>query len=238
MGWCDRAPIAALLSLTLFASGCSGGSIFGGPSTATPSPPPAASSSPSLKEKVSDFFSGSSAKSPQPVANAQPDVSCPLIDIRDGASTLSIGPAGDNAAMELKYQGTFVRAARECAVVNGQMVMKVGVEGRVIVGPAGGPGQIEIPLRLAVVRETTAGSKTIVTKFVRIPVTIQSSTDNPTFTHIEDALAFPMPSPTSDLDNYVVYIGFDPLAAQAAERPKEKPKRKPKPKPNPAAPTG
>ena len=61
--------------------------------------------------------------------------------------------------MSLKYQGTFVRAARECAVVGGQMVMKVGVEGRIIVGPAGGPGQVDVPLRIAVVDEKPAGSK-------------------------------------------------------------------------------
>ena len=33
-----------------------------------------------------------------------------------------------------------LRAARDCAVVNGQMVMRVGVQGRIIVGPAGGAG--------------------------------------------------------------------------------------------------
>src|SRR6516165_7443871 len=51
-------------------------------------------------------------------------------------------PDGANEAMSLKYQGTFVRAARDCAVVSGEMVMRVGVQGRIIVGPAGGPGQV------------------------------------------------------------------------------------------------
>ena len=71
-----------------------------------------------------------------------------------GASTLTIPPPppdGSNEAMALRYQGNFVRAARECAVVGGQMVMKVGVQGRIIVGPAGGPGQVDVPLRIAVV---------------------------------------------------------------------------------------
>ena len=139
--------------------------------------------------------------------------------------------------MSLKYQGTFVRAARECAVAGGQMVMKVGVEGRIIVGPAGGPGQVDVPLRIAVVDETPAGSKMIVTKFIRVPVTVQSSTDNPTFTHIEEGLSFPLP-PAAELDNYIVYIGFDPLAAEAQDKQKEKPKHKPKPKARPTASTG
>jgi len=131
----------------LLAAGCSGGGL-GGPTTtasvpsATPPAPPQ-SSPPSLKDKIASFFSGATQKEPQPVTNADPDVQCPFLDIRQGASTLTIPPPppdGSNEAMSLKYQGTLVRAARDCAVVNGQMVMRLGVQGRVIVGPAGGPG--------------------------------------------------------------------------------------------------
>ena len=139
--------------------------------------------------------------------------------------------------MSLRYQGTFVRAARDCAVVNGQMVMKVGVEGRIIVGPAGGAGQLDVPVRIAVVKESVAGTKPIVTKLVRIPVTVQSATDNPTFTHIEEGLTFPMPA-DGDLDDYTVYIGFDPLAANAQDREKQKPRAKPRAKPRPTASNG
>jgi hypothetical protein len=241
MRWCDRVPVAAVLALALLASGCTGSGGVAVPTTAAPSdasaaPPPP--NPPSLKDKITGFFSGASAKAPQAVANAQPDVDCPLIDIREGASTLTIPPPnGDNGAMSLKYQGTFVRAARECAVVAGQMVMKIGVEGRVIVGPAGGPGEVNVPLRIAVVDSPMAGSKMIVTKLIQIPVTIGSTDDSSTFTHIEEGLTFPLPSSAS-LDNYVVYIGFDPIGAEALDKPKPKaaPKIKPKPKAN--TPTG
>jgi hypothetical protein len=235
--------IATLLALVV--SGCSGGGLnlgsLGGSST-TSSPPPAPAgapppSDPSLKDKVSSFFSGSSATSPQQVAGAREVEDCPLINIRQGASTLTIGPSGnansgngtsdDNGAMAVKYQGTFSRAARECTLVGGQLVMKIGVEGRIIVGPAGGPGQVDVPLRIAVVEETTKGLRPIETKLIRIPVTVASATENPTFTHVEEGLSFPMPK---DLDNYVVYIGFDPLALQPPARPVPKPKTKPKAK--------
>ena len=36
-----------------------------------------------------------------------------------------------------------------------------------------------------------------------------------TFTHIEDNFAFPLPS-SAALDNYIVYIGFDPIGAEAS----------------------
>ena len=246
MSCCDRVSGAAALALAFLISGCSGGtSLFGGSTAASPPPPTAqapttsaAPSSPSLTGKIVNFFSGSSARSPQQVAGAA-DLDCPLLDIRPGASTLTIGPTGDegnNGAMSLKYQGTFVRAARECAAVNGQMVMKVGIQGRIIVGPAGGPGEVDVPLRIAVVRETPGGSHLIVTKFIRLPVTVASNTDNPMFTHIEEGLSFPMP-PAAEIDQYIVYFGFDPIEAAAQDKAKEKPKPKPKlrPKPKPAA---
>jgi hypothetical protein len=237
--WCGRTPVAAALALALFAAGCSSGSSLGtaAPAPSDPSAPPP--SSPSLKDKVANFFSSSSAKSPQPVANAAgPDVYCPYIDIRDGAATLLIPPPppdGANDAMALKYQGTFVRAARDCAVVAGQIVMRVGIEGRIILGPAGGPGQIDVPLRVAVVDEETTGSKLIVTKLIHVPVAITSAAESPTFTHIEEGLAFPMPS-GGILENYIVYIGFDPVGAAASARAKPEPKPKAKAKPKP--PTG
>jgi hypothetical protein len=237
--WSDRTAIAALLGFALLVSGCSsGGSFFGGPRAATPAPAPgtappptpASSSGGWLPDDVTNFFNGSSDKSPQPVAGASPDVECPFIQIREGASTLIIKAGGDNSAMSLKYQGTFVRAARQCAVVAGQMVMKVGVEGRIILGPEGGPGQINVPVRIAVVDEKPSASKPIVTKLILIPVAVTSVDDNPTFAHVEDNVTFPLPS-SAELENYIVYIGFDPIGAEPpAKHEKPKPiKRKPKP---------
>jgi hypothetical protein len=241
----DRLPIAGLLGVALLASGCSGGSsLLGGPAapapaaSAAPAPAPAASAPSSsgsrwLPSNISDFFSGSSDKGPQAVAGAAPDVECPYIDVREGASTLTIRTGGDNPAMSLKYEGTLVRAARQCALVNGQMVMKVGVEGRIILGPQGTPGEITVPLRIAIVDQPPGQSKTILTKLILIPVTVASLDNNPSFTHVEEGLAFPMPA-SGDLDDYIVYIGFDPIAAQAQQRhqrPKGRVKHKPKPAP-------
>ena len=246
--WSDRLPIAALLVTLLLAAGCTGSSSIGAPATTgsvpaagpqTSAAPPPPSGSPSFKDKVANFFSGASDKSPQSVANAQPDVGCPFIDIRQGASTLTLPPPppdGSNEAMGLKYQGSFVRAARECAVNNGQMVMKVGIQGRIIVGPAGGPGHVDVPLRMAVVDAPSSGTKVITTKFIQIPVDIPNE-DGANFSHIEEGFSFPLPTPVSELDNYVVYIGFDQFTAQNATKPAPASK-KPKPKPNPNAPTG
>lgn len=249
-------PVAVLLLLALLAPGCSSSSVnsvttaappTAAPPTPAPQPPAAATAAapppaPSLKDKVANFFSGRSANAPQSVAHGtQPDLDCPYIDIRPGASTLTVPPPppdGANEAMALKYQGDFVRAARECKVVGNQMVMKVGVQGRIIVGPAGGPGQVDVPLRIAVVEAPQAGAKMITTKLIHIPVTVGSDDGNATFTHIEEGLTFPLPSSTA-LDTYIVYIGFDPIGA-ATEDHRTAPAAKPRPRAShsPSAPAG
>ncbi len=159
------------------------------------------------------------------------DIECPSVTVRTGASTLTIGdtakgPEAD--VLNLRYQGTIIRTARECNVSGGVMTMKVGIEGRIITGPAGGPGEVNVPLRIAVVQEGV-NPKPIASKFARVPVTIASDNDRVTFTHVESDISFPMPVPSGDIDSYVVYVGFDTLT-----QPEKKPpaaKRKPAPKP-------
>lgn len=166
------------------------------------------------------------------------DVDCPNVAVRTGAATLMIGSKpgeGEPSALDLRYQGSIVRTARECHVNAGIMTMKVGVEGRVITGPAGGPGDIVVPLRLAVVQEGPE-PKAIVSKFVQIPVTVTAAVDRAGFTHIDPDITFPLPQPIGLIDNYVVYVGFDtsgapPEKKKPPAKPKPVAKKKPTPKP-------
>jgi hypothetical protein len=136
------------------------------------------------------------------------DDDCPTVDVRTGASTLAIAAKTQGAtASDLRYQLSFHQFARQCFRAGPTVRMKVGVQGRLVVGPAGAPAQADVPIRYAVVREGVE-PKTIVTKFRRIPLTIPSGATNVTFTDIEDDLSFPMPS-LLDLQAYVVYVGFD-----------------------------
>ncbi|HXZ46749.1 MAG TPA: hypothetical protein VEH02_08475 [Pseudolabrys sp.] len=130
------------------------------------------------------------------------------------------------AALDLRYQASIVRMARECQVNAGIMNMKVGVEGRIITGPAGGPGTIDLPVRIAVVQEGV-NPKTIASKFARVQVTVENAADRVPFTHVDSEISFPMPQPIALIDSYVVYVGFDPAGApQEKKRPPPKPKTK------------
>lgn len=177
-----------------------------------------------------DLFSTSSkATSGDAAADPNANVECPGIEVRSGAATLMIGSKpgeSEPSALDLRYQVTIVRTARECRVTAGVMTMKVGVEGRVITGPAGGPGTVDVPLRLAIVQEGV-NPKTILSKFAREQVTIGEGVNRVTFTHIDPEISFPMPQPAANIDAYVVYVGFDPMGAQQE---KKKPAAKPKPR--------
>jgi hypothetical protein len=156
---------------------------------------------------------------------------CPEVKVRYGAATLMVGDkpgGGEPAALDVKYQGSILRTARECHLAGNIMTMKVGVEGRIITGPAGGPGNVDVPLRIAVVQESGVNNpKAIISKLERQTVTINSAIGRAAFTLIDPEIAFPLPQPVTAITQYVVYVGFDPLGAQP---PKKKPVRKHRPR--------
>jgi hypothetical protein len=217
----DGPRIAALLLLTAMLSGCSGTErLFGSASE----PETTASTSPSLADRMSNLFGSSrqaSAQGAGPVSSD--DIDCPTVDIRPGSSTLAIaGRGAESSAMDLRYQATIGRTARECALLGATMTIKVGVQGRVVIGPNGGPGQIDIPLRYALVHEGPE-PKTILTKLHRFPVTIGPGQTGVAFTHIEEDLTIPVPDLIA-LQSYVVYVGFDPAAPKPAPERKRTPR--------------
>jgi hypothetical protein len=183
-----------------------------------------------------DLFSTSSkataANAAAPDAPETPtDLECPGVIIRRGAATLTIGsnPKEETPApLDVRYQGSIVRTARECHVANGVMTMKVGIEGRVITGPAGGPGNVDVPLRIAIVQDGL-NPKTIVSTFGKETVTLAGDVDRATFTHIDDSISFPLPRPLGLIDSYVVYVGFDPLGDKPPEKKKPPIKHRAKP---------
>ena len=182
----------------------------------------------SITDKLGNwlFGKGSTPSDSNDSANTAAEVDCPGVTVRQGASTLSITqPGADPGPMATRYQVSIAQTARECAPLGGVMTMKVGVEGRVLLGPAGGPGQIDVPLRIAVVQEGPS-PKSIVSKFYKLAVAIPPGQTSVPFVHVEQDLTFPTPR-AADFDSYVVYVGFDPQSLNAKpERPAKKTKKK------------
>jgi len=155
-----------------------------------------------------------------PAAAIDTDYDCPEVKVRAGAATLMIGSKpgeGEPSALDVRYQGSIIRTARECHLAGNVMTIKVGVEGRIITGPAGGAGNVEVPVRFAVVQESVS-PKVITSKLGRETVTLSGAIDRANFTVIEPDISFPLPTPVTDISSYVIYIGFDPQSAEPEKK--------------------
>jgi hypothetical protein len=220
MGAGRTGPLCTALALAVagaLLSGCGGGSMFGGSSDPNPSP--------SMSDRFGQLFGSKSQavgeKPPDPALN---ELACPPVTIRAGASTFAVGLPGKPATgSDLRYQATITRTARDCTQVGDQINARIGIQGRVIAGPAGNPPTVEIPLRVAVV-QSGIGEKTIATKVYRTMVTM-SDVGNVAFSLVAEDLSYPVPPGTTG-DSYIFYIGFDPQALTPEPKPKAARKKK------------
>src|ERR1700716_2187871 len=194
--------------------------------------PPA--SAQSLGDRFKSLFGGKSEEPAQgasqgaaPVASEpQTDLTCPPVSIRAGASTYAVAAPGKQPiGNDLRFQATITKMARECTVNGGGITARIGIQGRVIAGPAGAPSSIPIPIRVAVVQGGVS-EKTIATKAYQPPVNLSEAGSEP-FSMVAEELVYPAP-PGALGDSYIFYIGFDPQALKP-ERPAPAPRKKKQP---------
>jgi hypothetical protein len=114
---------------------------------------------------------------------------CPPVTISDsGAAIRSYGgQVGDSQA--LRNQISINDVARECIGNNadGSFTLKLGVQGRVLIGPAGSPGTYQANLRMVVKRS----DKVIASRVARVGATIAAGQSGADFVHVEDNIAVP-----------------------------------------------
>ena len=184
---------------------CGGGSMFGAGSSS--------SGGSSLGSRFSQLFGSSSQPIEEKSTPAQvaqdAQLTCPPVSIRAGASTLPVGLPGKPAAgNDLRYQMTITRTARDCNLTGNQITARVGIEGRIIVGPAGAPPTVDIPLRVAIVQEGIQ-DKVIFTKAYRTSLSMADNADSAVYNFVAEDVIYPVPQGGAG-DSYVFYIGFDP----------------------------
>jgi hypothetical protein len=179
--------------------------------------------SPAWSQSLGDRFKGlfGGGKSEEPAVTVVPegesDLSCPEVKIRAGASTYAVGLPGKQAVGgDLRFQASISRTARDCTINAGQITARIGIQGRVIAGPAGNPPTVEVPIRVAVVQSGIT-EKTIATKVYRTTVSMTEASSVP-FSLVADDLVYPAP-PGALGDSYVFYIGFDPQALKPEPKP-------------------
>ena len=186
--------------------------------------PPAASQS--LTDRFKSLFGGGSDQpsqaapgtqnAPPAVPDGQADLTCPPVSIRAGASTYAVAAPGKQAiGNDVRFQATITQTARDCTRTGGEITARIGIQGRVIAGPAGAPATVEIPLRVAVVQGGVTET-TIATKAYRTTVAMSEDGSVP-FTLVADDMVYPVPAGAAG-DSYIFYIGFDPQALGPAPK--------------------
>jgi hypothetical protein len=180
----------------------------------------------SLSDRFKSLFGGKSDEPAQPnpaPAPGQPaddELDCPQVTVRAGASTYAIGANGKQAVgNDIRFQATITKMARECARSGGDITARIGIQGRVIAGPAGAPATVDVPLRIAVVHGGI-GEKVIASKAYRTTVAMSEGGSVP-FTFVAEDLSYPVPS-AKDADSYIFYVGFDPQALSPEPKARKK----------------
>ena len=146
------------------------------------------------------------------------DFDCPIVSIRDGGAAARVGGETNDS---VRYQFEINDTARECDPAGqGQVAIKVGVSGALLIGPAGAPGAYSADLRITIVHVTD--QKTAFEKSYPAAATADA-TGQGTFQIVTDPIALPIVSPDV-ADQYSIFVGFGagPDVAQGKVKRKKK----------------
>lgn len=111
---------------------------------------------------------------------------CPDVIIADGGAAIRAQSGQDSGG--LRHQISILNVARECTPTgDGGFRLKVGVEGRILLGPAGGPGSYGATLTTLVTR----GSAQVARRAARVSGTVASGQGGTDFSHVEEGILVP-----------------------------------------------
>ena len=150
------------------------------------------------------FFGGTKLPEQKEVVR---ELGCPAASILDGTAAYRSGET--ERARGVSYQAAINDLARECRQEGDVLRIKVGVQGRVLLGDLGNPGNFTIPVRIAV----RSNGQTISTRLVTVPVSIPPGETQAPFVMIDDATSVQI-TPTDPADQYSILIGLDPQGAR------------------------
>jgi hypothetical protein len=134
------------------------------------------------------------------------------------------GRTGDGLA--IIHQGEITKVARECEFAPGQVTIKFGFSGRVLMGPKGQPGIVQLPVSAFV---TDGNRERIQSENIKVDVTMPPDTPIGYFSTVR-TLSFKIQEGARPAD-YKLFVGFDkdaasPVAAPAAPAAKGASKKK------------
>lgn len=126
---------------------------------------------------------------------------CPTVDVPEGGAALQTfaGRIGDPSA--IRTQVTLGRLARECTRrQDGSLTVKVGIEGRVLLGPAGKPGRFDVPVTISI----KSNEATVVSRSRKVSAVVPAGEAQGFFTLVEDEI----PVPAAKSGDYEIFVGL------------------------------
>jgi hypothetical protein len=126
---------------------------------------------------------------------------CPSVRLREGTNfyrTYDKGAQDDPASVI--YQAALGETTRSCTYNNGILGMTVAASGRIVPGPKGRAGTINMPIRVAVTR----GDEVLYSKLHKQQVQI-SETGATQFVFTDAEVSFPQPTQR----DITIFIGYD-----------------------------
>lgn len=118
------------------------------------------------------------------------------------------GRAGDGLA--IMHRGEITKTARDCEIQPGRVTVKYGFSGRVLLGPRGKPGNVVLPINVAV---TDAKRAKIAADALKVEVAVGADKPIGYFSAVR-SVTFAIPE-GSRPGEFEVQIGFDSKAAGA-----------------------
>ena len=119
--------------------------------------------------------------------------SCPEVSLRQGTAsfqTYARGGKKDKDASKVVTQVSLDNTTRQCTLNGNQVTIEVAAAGRAVAGPAGGPGPVNMPIRVAVV---DADGKVIYSQLTSYRTEIPSGSGTTQFLFKKDVPITPGP---------------------------------------------
>ena len=131
---------------------------------------------------------------------------CPTIGILDGTQVQRVMAPGATGNEGLRYQYSLHDVGRECSLSSGRIGVKVGANGRVLLGPVGAAGRFDVPLRVVVFSD--ADQKPVQSKLFRVPATVAGGQSSVPFEFVSEMIDVPVAAGRTAAD-YSIKVGID-----------------------------
>jgi len=160
---------------------------------------------------------GESESGGGPASKAATLQGCPEVMVDGGAAELRSPPGAE--AANLRYEIALGRTARECQLAGDELSVKLGVNGAVMLGPAGQAGSYFGNLRIALRRKKD--DQLFSSRTLKVGASVPPGGSRGDFSQVVEDLAAPLISANAG-DDYEIIIGFAPEGGAAPSATKKR----------------